>query len=358
MNDPRPSRNPSPSTITDESLHTMTVADATDGGGKGSALQKNYAVVSNNIVIATEEEAEGKDADAACTGGGLTARKVIAIVSPEPKQNSSVTIGDDDDDDINNRKEQKFRRVSWGPDLVDAVNISFDSADGQKKVLLADIIEAAMSSNNFDTESCLGKLLLRCDDANTDRSAAGFADDDQEDEEEEGGGGAPTTEDALTAAVTDLMNLQTTLHSTERELVQMKSQPTNEAVWQGRVNDLEIQLAAAQKLAGQSNTAKERILANLRQKKAALVATEGRLAAAERDLSALTSENTDLRATLESVAASRDTLKTRLRSQQGTSKESRNTIQELEKRVRRLERARAVEGELLDNFRKLAIHTG
>ena len=92
--------------------------------------------------------------------------------------------------------------------------------------------------------------------------------------------------------------------------------------------------------------------------KALMDAMESKLAVCEKELQDLSAENGMIRQGLAAATDVRDSYKNKLRSQQQAVKESRTVIQDLEKRLRKTEQARALECELLDNFRKLAIHTG
>jgi predicted nucleic acid-binding Zn-ribbon protein len=103
---------------------------------------------------------------------------------------------------------------------------------------------------------------------------------------------------------------------------------------------------------------KQRIVSNMKQKKRLLDDTERKLAIVEHELQRVSEEKNSLREQLERVTESRDSLKNKIRNQQEIVKDTRNGMLELKQRLQKAEQMRALENELLDNFRKLAIHTG
>jgi hypothetical protein len=222
--------------------------------------------------------------------------------------------------------------------LVD-LDISIDTTNTM--VPFASIVEAAMENyQHFDKDSSkLSQVWLACDENNKQISM----------------------EDALAAAVTDLMNLQSLLLTAERKVADYEAAallPTREDLLLAQIHSLQIELQASKKVVSQQANQKQRMIANFKKKKALMAAMETRLAVAEKDLTNLSAENGTLRAELAMACDARDSCKNKLRSLNEVVQQSRTCIGNLEKRLRRTEQARALEGELLDSFRKLAIHTG
>ena len=226
-------------------------------------------------------------------------------------------------------------------DTIETSSVDFSTASSTtttKESFIA-IIESAMENVQFDCESNLAKIWAAACDEKKDISM----------------------EEALTAAVTDLLNLQTTLHKTERELAMYKAAaalPTDEEKYQMKIKALEVELEASQKVVSVQNNQKQRMVANMKKKKNTIAALETKVEAHEKDLSSLTAENCELRRGLAAVCEVRDNYKARLRCQEDRAKETRMTIQDLQKRLRRIGQYRALEGELLEHFRKLSNHTG
>jgi chromosome segregation ATPase len=169
-------------------------------------------------------------------------------------------------------------------------------------------------------------------------------------------------QEALEAAVTDMMNLQSQLVVAERKIEDYEASElarlATEAALHAQIQELQHELKASKSTVDQHVNGKQRMIANLKKKKSQMEVTEHELAVATKDLKQLSAENSTLRQAVQSATEARDSFKNKLRSQQESVKESRTVIQDLEKRLRKTEQARALECELLDNFRKLAIHTG
>lgn len=169
--------------------------------------------------------------------------------------------------------------------------------------------------------------------------------------------------DALEAAVTDMMNLQSLLVAAEHKLCECEMAAVaqhdhDREVAAAQYLALRDKLDASTALVQQLQTSKLRMIANLKQKKKQLDVREAELDIATRDAKHYACQAAALRAELQSVTELRYALKSKYKSLNESVKDSRHYTQDLEKRLRRSEQARALEGELLDNFRKLAIHTG
>lgn len=232
----------------------------------------------------------------------------------------------------------KPRTTATPSSLVD-LDMSIQT-ERTETVSFTKIIEAAMENyHQFSKESSkLSQVWLACDENKQ-----------------------ISMEEALTAAVTDLMNMQSLLLAAEQKIAESEAAalvPTIDDNLLVKIASLEADLAASEKLLSQQANQKQRIIANLKKNKAIMTDLEAKLAANEKDLSSLSAENETLRMGIATITESRDSHKNRLRSQQEIVKESRATIQDLEKRLRRTEQARALEGELLEHFRRLAVHTG
>ena len=216
----------------------------------------------------------------------------------------------------------------------------FDTEATPGTISLTQIIEAAMETFQLHDKdsSKLSQVWLACDE-NRQISMP----------------------DVLKAAVTDMMNLQSLLVAAERKITNYEAAavpPTNDDILLARIDDLLLELKEANQKVSQYDNQKQRMIENLKKKKARIDALEEKLGSCEKELRNLSTENGTLRQNLQAVTDTRDSCKNKFRSQQESVKESRTIIQDLEKRLRKTEQARAVEGELLDQFRKLAIHTG
>lgn len=224
-------------------------------------------------------------------------------------------------------------------DLDDTASVFSTATSSTTKESFVSIVESAMENVEFDGESRLAKIWAAVSDEKKDFNM----------------------EDALTAAVTDLLNLQSTLHKTERELASYKAAaalPTDEEKYQMQIKALQTELEASQKIIAKQNSTKQRMICNMKKKKAAIEGMEKKLEACEKDLTNLTTENGELRRGLAAVCETRDSFKNRLRCQEDRAKEAHLIIQDLQKNVRRMQQFRCLELELLDHFRTLAKHTG
>ena len=219
------------------------------------------------------------------------------------------------------------------------ITVDFSTMSSVAKESFIWIIEHAMENVQFDGESHLAKLWAAVSDEKQDFRM----------------------EDALTASVTDLLNLQSQLHKTERELATYKAAaalPTDEEKHQKQIKALRTELEASRKIIDTQNAQKQRMIGNMKKKTAAIAGMKRCLEAHEKDLSNLTTETGELRRGLATVCETRDSYKNRLRCQEERAKETHLTIQDLQKSLRRMREFRALETELLDHFRKLSVHTG
>ena len=103
---------------------------------------------------------------------------------------------------------------------------------------------------------------------------------------------------------------------------------------------------------------KQHIIANMKKTKRLLEHTERQLERAEHAVQLVSEEKQALQQQVAQVTESRDALKMKVCHQQEIVKDTRNGMLELKLRLLKTEQMRALENELLDNFRKLAIHTG
>lgn len=218
------------------------------------------------------------------------------------------------------------------------------TAAGSARIIpFSKIIEAAMETYHLVHDRESSKL-----------SQVWFASDENKQ-------GGISMQDALEAAVTDMMNLQNLLVTAERKIVDYEAAEVpacEENALQAENASMQVELDASKTLVDQHVHQKQRIIANLKKNKALMDTLTSKLSVCENDLASLSAENTTLRQNLLAVTELRDSYKNKLRGQQEGVKESRAIIQDLEKRLRKTEQARVLECELLDNFRKLAIHTG
>ena len=131
----------------------------------------------------------------------------------------------------------------------------------------------------------------------------------------------------------------------------------------GKAHEEKIQALEAQ--LGQAEAQRSRMAEKLKKRKQLLieaeqnrVTMESRLAEAKEQIAELQNENADIRSGLQSVVAVRDDLKNKLRVKQEILKEARMEKEDVERKLKRSEQQRALEVELLENYRKLATHTG
>jgi hypothetical protein len=122
--------------------------------------------------------------------------------------------------------------------------------------------------------------------------------------------------------------------------------------------DLKAQLKAA-------NLHKQKMAANLKKKRSQLEEAESirkdletKVSELEAALAKQQSENEHLRSGLQKVVAGREDVKNKLRIKNDLLRELRADKEEAERRLRRSEHQRALEQDLLGNYRKLAQHTG
>jgi predicted RNase H-like nuclease (RuvC/YqgF family) len=162
----------------------------------------------------------------------------------------------------------------------------------------------------------------------------------------------------LGAAISDVLDLQEALHEGRRASVDASAAEvpvrSSSVPQEDKVPALSSQEATIRQLTMQ----KQHIITNMKNKKRLLDDTERKLAKAERELQQVSEERNALRLQLESVTESRDSFKNKIRNQQEIVKDTKNGMMELKQRLQKTEQMRALENELLDNFRKLAIHTG
>ena len=125
-----------------------------------------------------------------------------------------------------------------------------------------------------------------------------------------------------------------------------------------RISTLELELQASQAAIHQLKNQKQHVIANTKKKKVLLDDFERRLLNTENELQTVLSERNQLRASLQEMTEMRDSYKQKLRNQQEMVKDSKNFMMEYKNRLQKTQQMRSLENELLDNFRKLAIHTG
>ena len=133
--------------------------------------------------------------------------------------------------------------------------------------------------------------------------------------------------------------------------------PTKAPVVAG-VDELEAELRAVQ-------AQRAKMAANLKSKKvqleeahAAKVALEEQTADLQATVAELRHDNDNLRAGLQKVVANRDDARSKLRFKNELLRELRHDKDEAERRLRKVQAQRALEQELLGQYRKLAQHTG
>jgi chromosome segregation ATPase len=126
-----------------------------------------------------------------------------------------------------------------------------------------------------------------------------------------------------------------------------------------------IKIAALELALEQAQAQRTKMIANIQKKKQVLVETESNLKVLEREnaemkksLSKMSLENSSLHSGLASITSVRDELRNKLRIKQDVLRETRAEKDEIEKKLKRCEQHRQLEQELLQNYRKLAIHTG
>jgi chromosome segregation ATPase len=168
--------------------------------------------------------------------------------------------------------------------------------------------------------------------------------------------------DALTAALVDMMDMQHMLLTAERRVADLEakvaSYPVNERKLLSHIETLQDEVHTSQTTIDQLTTQKQHIIVNMKKKKLLLDDMGHKLAVAEHDLQHLSAEKNKLNQNLQTVTESRDSLKNKIRNQQEVVKDAKNCMLELKQRLQKTEQMRALENDLLDNFRKLAIHTG
>jgi hypothetical protein len=127
---------------------------------------------------------------------------------------------------------------------------------------------------------------------------------------------------------------------------------------QARIASLEKELQSSQTMIQQLKNQKQHVVANTKKKKVLLDDMERRLSTTENELQTVLSERNQLRVSLQEMTEMRDSYKQKLRNQQEMVKDSKNFMMEYKNKLQKTQHMRALENELLDNFRKLAIHTG
>ena len=132
----------------------------------------------------------------------------------------------------------------------------------------------------------------------------------------------------------------------------------NSAVLEARIAHLEHELSTSQTTIHQLKTQKQHVVANTKKKKILLDDTERRLLQTENELQTVLSERNRLRVSLQEMTEVRDSYKQKLRNQQEIVKDSKQCMMEYKNKLQKTEHMRSLENELLDNFRKLAVHTG
>lgn len=103
---------------------------------------------------------------------------------------------------------------------------------------------------------------------------------------------------------------------------------------------------------------KQKMAANLRKKRDMLIETSNNLNAANTKLESLQQEKGNLLLRIQKLTANRDDLKTKLVLKNEISREQRDKVEKLEKRLRCTQSIRAKELQLLQLYRQLSLHTG
>ena len=126
-----------------------------------------------------------------------------------------------------------------------------------------------------------------------------------------------------------------------------------------------MQIAALELALERAHAQRTKMVANIQKKKQLLVNShkkqntmEAELAELKQTVSKLSHENVALQSGLAKVTVVRDELRNKLRIKQDVLKETRAEKDDVEKKLKRSEQSRLLEQELLNNYRRLAIHTG
>lgn len=129
-------------------------------------------------------------------------------------------------------------------------------------------------------------------------------------------------------------------------------------VLQARIANLEQELQTSQTTITQLKAQKQHVIANTKKKKLLLDDMQHQLFNTEKELQSVLSERNQLRVSLQEMTDIRDSYKQKLRNQQEIVKDSKQSMMEYKNKLQKTQHMRSLENELLDNFRKLAIHTG
>jgi hypothetical protein len=121
----------------------------------------------------------------------------------------------------------------------------------------------------------------------------------------------------------------------------------------------------AVELLEQAQAQRLKMIGNIQKKKQLLAESASKLQTLEKELAhlkhshnQLAQENSSLHTGLAQATMARDEVKNKLRIKQDVLRETRLEKEDMEKRLKRSEQHRLLEQELLQNYRKLAVHTG
>jgi chromosome segregation ATPase len=171
-----------------------------------------------------------------------------------------------------------------------------------------------------------------------------------------------TTEDALVAAVTDMMHMQNNFVEADRKLKDMTernvSLDTENVALQSELNAMKIEMEALRKSNEELVAQKQKMAANLRKKRDMLTEASNNLSTANTKIESFQNEKGNLLQGIQKLTANRDELKTKLVCKNEISREQRAQVEKLEKRLRITQSIRAKELQLLQHYRQLSLHTG
>ncbi|GKY96331.1 hypothetical protein MPSEU_000592800 [Mayamaea pseudoterrestris] len=126
-----------------------------------------------------------------------------------------------------------------------------------------------------------------------------------------------------------------------------------------------MQIAALELALEQAQAQRTKMISNIQKKKQALAVSDLKMKALAKEnaelkanLLKLNLENSSLHSGMAKITSTRDELRNKLRIKQDVLRETRAEKDETEKKLKRSEQCRVLEQELLQNYRRLAIHTG
>jgi chromosome segregation ATPase len=171
-----------------------------------------------------------------------------------------------------------------------------------------------------------------------------------------------SSNDAIVAAVTDMMHNQNDLCNAESAVKSLTdrnlSLVSENLELQSELNLVRLEMEALRKSNEELVAQKQKMAANLRKKRDMLTETANNLNTAHTQLESFRNEKGILLQGIQKITANRDDLKTKLVCKNEISREQRAQVEKLERRLRITQSIRTKELQLLQLYRQLSLHTG